>query len=176
MPLRITQIGVSCCLLLVAAGPLGASFITVACGTQCDRNPDEPAVLYTEGNTVNAGTPSASYETSPWNGPYLPFPPGRTYRFPHGLGGVPRHLDAYVSFNPSPVSTTDGGRAHGGSAWCAGNQCTVERATDTIFEVRNDTCSDVYLRMVASEPDLETGSSEPDASPPVVPPDAATSL
>jgi hypothetical protein len=178
---RITQIGVAVCLALAAAGTVASSFVTVACGNQCDRNPNEPAVLYTGGNTLNPGTPFASYESSPGDGPYLPFPAGRTYRFTHGLGGSPRSWELFVSFSPSPIATTDGGRTRGGSAICAGNQCTLERITPTVFEVRNDTCSDVYLRVAVSLPTLlpaEAGSAPvtaPDAAaPPAMQPDAAS--
>jgi len=180
---RITQIGVAVCFALAAAGALASSVVTVACGNQCDRNPNEPAVLYTAGTTLNPGTPFASYESSPGEGPYLPFPAGRTYRFTHGLGGTPTQWGMYVSFSPSPIAATDGGRTRGGSAICAGNQCTIERVTPTVFEVRNDTCSDVYLRVAVSLPTLvpvEAGSSpvtEPDAATaPVTPSDAAMSL
>jgi hypothetical protein len=174
VPSRITQIGVAACFVLAAAGVFTSSVVAVGCGTQCDRNPDDPPVLYTEGTTTNPGTPSAFYETSPQEGPYLPFPPGRTYRFTHGLGGPPRHWEADIAFNPSPVATTDGGRARGGTARCAGNQCTLERTTDTVLEIRNDTCSDVWLRVTASHPRLGTADGMPDSgAPPLPEPDAA---
>lgn len=174
MPSRITQIGVTVCFGVAAAGAFASSVVTVACGNQCERNPDEPAVLYTEGRTLNPGTPFAAYDSSPGDGPYLPFPPGRTYRFTHGLGGTPTAWEADIAFSPSPVATTDGGRTRGGAARCAGNQCTLERKTPTVLELRNDTCSDVYIRVTASLPDLlpmEAGVSPPAPAEP----DAATS-
>ena len=171
MPSRITQIGVAACFVVVAAGVFTSSVVAVGCGTQCDRNPNDPAVLYTEGITTDLGTPDAFYESSPPGGPYLPFPPGRTYRFTHGLGGPPGGWTAYLAFNPSPVATTDGGRARGGTVTCAGNQCTYERVTDSVFELRNDTCSDVWLRVTAEHPEL--GKMTDSGAAPVPEPDAA---
>ena len=144
---------------------LGAPF-TTGCGTQCERNPNEAPVPFDAGNTTNPGTPYASYESSGWDGPYLDFPPGRTYRFMHHLGDCPKSIEVWGSFNNREpvVATHEKTKPMGGSAEIVGNQATVERVTSTAIEIRNDTCSDVLIRVVASEP----GSSHCTPAPPSV--------
>jgi hypothetical protein len=153
--------------LLAGAAPLVASAITVGCGTLCERNPDEPPVPYSGGDVNFAGTPSAFYETSGWGGPYLDFPPGRTYRVTHHLGFAPAAFAAYFAFDESPVATSNDGKNRSGSALAAGNQFTIESANAETFDVRNDTCSDVRLRVVAylpTEGASDAGTPSPVAS------------
>lgn len=135
---------------LFGAGASGCSALN------CDRNPDEPPVRVTEG-TVKHG----AYQSAPWNGPFLDFPPGRTYRFVHGLGGVPRTLQAYLAFRPmcGPEAHGQGGELAPG----AGNQTTISQVTAEYVDVRNDTCSDVCLMLVAADPDTP-GASDAGAS------------
>ena len=107
---------------------------------------------------TNAGTPYASYETSGYPGPYLAFPPGRTYRIAHRLGACPRNVGADFAFDVSPVSGSNAGTQPSGTVPAAGNQFTIERVTPETLDVRNDTCSDVRLRVYASDPDF-TGAA-----------------
>lgn len=141
---------------------LGATLASVlatapACSTQCDRHPDQPPTVFRGGTTHDDW-----YESSPVNGPFLDFAPGRTYRFIHGLGGPPQNLECYFSFNPYPV---DGGVNSPGFVNGGGNQCTYQDGTATFFDVRNDTCSEVWLRVFASDPwplgDASASSSAP---------------
>lgn len=123
-----------------------------ACGPNCDRNPDEAPVRFTGGKTdVGRGV----YESSPPGGPYLAFPPGRTYRFVHGLGRVPDDEDAWFSFDEYPFE----GKDPGGAVPAAGNQATFEAVTAEYIDVRNDTCSDVKIRVTA-EVHGETASGD----------------
>lgn len=104
-----------------------------ACGPDCDRNPDEPPVEYTEGTTTDG-----VYESAPPEGPFLHFPSGRTYRLAHGLGQVPTACSSYLAHDEYPASFAEG----------AGNQVTFEAWTAAHVDIRNDTCSDVRLRVV----------------------------
>lgn len=93
------------------------------------------------------------YESAPVNGPYLDFPGGRTYRFVHRLGGVPTPT-AYFSFDEYPSSA--------GFVEASGNQATFTAVTAEYIDVRNDTCSDVRIRVVADNPILvSTGDAGP---------------
>ncbi len=155
---RVIGIGVTGLVAALLAGSLVSSFTLIGCGLQCDRNPNEPPVPYKAGQATDAGKPWGSYETSGFPGPFLAFPPGRTYRIFHDLGACPKDVIAYFAFAESPVSGTSSGPDRGGATVAAGNQYTIERTTPTFVDVRNDTCSDVYVRVVASSPDFTGGA------------------
>jgi hypothetical protein len=116
---------------------LGALLTLPACGT-CDTDGQTP-VRYTEG-TTNADT--TRYETNPIDGRYLDFPAGRVYDLAHDLNQTPSVVLSYLSFSAEPTS------GHGDFAESAGNQVVVERVDDEVVRVRNDTCADMYLRVV----------------------------
>jgi hypothetical protein len=129
--------------LLVSAALFFIGVGVPGCGTRCDRRLDEDPVRYTDGRTRDG-----VYETAPPAGPYLVFPPGRTYRLVHDLGGEPRIALAWLAFEARPLD----GEPASGTIAAAGDQVTFEALTDDHVDVRNDTCSDVFLRVVASEP------------------------
>jgi len=128
-----------------AALMLGAT--AVSCGSTCSRNPDVEPTPFRGGETdLDAGF----YESSPPEGPFLHFPPGRTYLLEHGLGEVPVSSQIFVSFEESPMPSPDEPYGEGASnfAQAAGNQAVVEHVTAEHLRVRNDTCADLYLRAV----------------------------
>ena len=177
---KIVRIGVMGSVRAARGVWLASFLLTAGCGKLCDRDPNEPPVSYADGTVVNAGTPDATYETSGWPGPYLAFPPGRTYRITHGLGACPIKVDGYFAFDVLPVAGSNAGKQPSGSVPGGGNQFTIERVTPDTLDVRNDTCSDVRLRIVASDPDF-TGAActqlhqdAGNARPLPTPPDAAT--
>lgn len=122
------------------------------CGPTCDRDPDVPPTRFTDGVTdLEAGV----YETAPWEGPFLSFPAGQSYLLVHGLGTRPSLVSAYLSFDerPLPPLGVDRDRNdHSNVAENAGNQVVFEEVTDEHILVRNDTCSPVWLRVVAVAP------------------------
>ena len=140
--------------LRLAAGVAAASAGVPGCATQCDRQPNQPAIAYRGGFTNRA---AGTYFSADNHGPFLEFPPGRTYRFYHGLGGEPEGHHTDLAFSEYPL---DGG---GGFVEAAGNQVTYEAANSEYVDVRNDTCSDVWIRVELSDPIL---SSEPDGAAP----------
>jgi hypothetical protein len=131
------------------------------CGTQCDRHPDEPPVVFEDGVTDQSAHVymSSSNAKDPWEGPWLDFPPGRTLRFPHRLGGLPRDIEYWFAFSPNPLSDNGEG-ATSGFVTGAGNQGTVESITEDHVDLRNDTCSGVFIMVRIADPILE---STPDA-------------
>ena len=135
--------------LLCGVALAGAGVLASGCGGRCDRHLDEKPVPFAEGHTNLA---AGFYESAPPEGPYLDFPAGRTYRFMHGLGAVPRTLNAYLSFDEHP----------GEFAEAAGNQVTYAPPTSEYVDVRNDTCSPIYIRITLSNPILISGDAGTD--------------
>jgi hypothetical protein len=157
--------------VLLASLAIGAgAAASLGCGNQCDRNPNQPPIVYTGGSTTAPGTPYATYTSSPckptandcWTG-YLDFPSGRTYRFIHQMGGVPQGFQCFGAFDFNGV-TPDAGKPSG-TAEINGNQCTIEHVNEKFFDVRNDTCSDIKLRVVAWNPFI--GSIADSGTPPI---------
>jgi hypothetical protein len=129
--------------------------LQVGCGTQCDRHPAEPPVEFKDGVTdlTARSYTSSPNTTNPWEGPWLEFPPGRTYRFPHGLGGVPREVEYWFAFSANPLAD-DGTGQTGGFVQGAGNQGTFQSITRDHVDIRNDTCSSVFLMVRIEDPVL----------------------
>lgn len=98
------------------------------------------------------------YQTGAWNEPFLHFPAGRRLALVHNLNGTPRVIRTYLAFSecPYPVDATKPGVV----AESAGNQVILEGIQSDTIRVRNDTCADLYLRLVATHPD---GENEPEA-------------
>ena len=122
---------------LLCAGALALALWTTACGTSCDREGDDEDILF-KGGSVNAS--GTVYETSGWEGPLLHFPTGRRYLLVHRLGSVPQSVQTYVAFDQRPDNLSES----------AGNQAVIESVDDTQVVVRNDTCAEFFLRVVAT--------------------------
>lgn len=126
--------------LLQMTAALVLPFLSTGCGGNgCDRTPGVPPIKFDGGDNPGPGF----YESAPVTGPYLDFPGGRTYRFVHHLGGVPTPT-AYFSFDEYPGSA--------GFVQASGNQATYTAVTSEYIDVRNDTCSDVRIRVTAEVP------------------------
>jgi len=88
------------------------------------------------------------YESAPWDGDWLFFPPGTVYRFEHGLGTEHIVVQAYVAFERRPFE----GDPPPGAAQSAGDLSLLEAVTADTFDLRNNTCAELYLRAVAIAP------------------------
>jgi hypothetical protein len=144
-------------LVLVASALLSVPGVGPACNTSCDDgdDSDDPPVAYAGGTHDDALT---YYESDSWDGPYLKFPPQRTYDLLHGLGRAPTAVMAYVGFSQTPLGTS----ANGNISLAAGNEVIIEWVDDSIIRVRNDTCETFYLRVVALAPN-DVPASSPEA-------------
>ncbi len=109
------------------------------CSPPCETASEDP-VFFKGGEYVAT---CSTYETSPWGGPYLHFPGGRRYRIYHGLGQVPPVVNTYVAFHESPIPGNNVSEN-------TGNQGVIEDVNADYIQIRNDTCADLYLRVVAS--------------------------
>jgi hypothetical protein len=107
-----------------------------ACGTTCDRGDVNEQIRFEGGNVNPSGT---VYETSGWDGPLLHFPTGRRYELVHHLRSLPEFVNTYVAFEERPENLSES----------AGNQVVIERVDDVAVVVRNDTCAEFFLRVVA---------------------------
>lgn len=143
-----------------AVALLGNLAVATACaGPTCDTDSGEPTRYSTGWNNAD----ETFYMTGAVDEPFLHFPSGRTYLLEHGLSSTPQSYGAWQAFNACPFSSekrVDGEppQCHpiedtgdtSGAAFPAGNQLILDRITTEFIEVRNDTCSEFYLRIWAS--------------------------
>jgi hypothetical protein len=113
-----------------ALGPVGCS-AAAACDTSDDGN---SVVTYTGGTTE-----AAVYTSSPWTTGWLHYPGGSRYELVHHLGRVPTEVVVYLAFSENP----------GSCSLCAGNSCVLTKTDDVAIGVKNDTCSEFWIRVVA---------------------------
>jgi hypothetical protein len=103
----------------------------------CDRPSTAQPIPYRGGTTADC-----TYESSPWEGPLVPFPGGSFYGMVHSLGVKPHTIVCYVAFQPAGIE--------GGSVTIAtGNEVEVHEVDDESFVILNDTCADFYVRCTA---------------------------
>jgi hypothetical protein len=114
-----------------------ASCVALGCNPPCETSDSEP-VSY-DGGTHADGV----YESSAIDGQYLHFPGGRRYALRHGLDAKPAVVQVYVAFEEYPLKENNISPA-------AGNQAVIEIVDDLVVQVRNDTCDELYVRVVAS--------------------------
>lgn len=87
-----------------------------------------------------------SYESTPWEGPFEPFPPNTDVHFEHGLGVQPFLVKTYLSFSSNGTNGAGGGDATEN----AGNQARIQCVDAERIVIENDTCEeDFYIRVVA---------------------------
>ena len=108
-------------------------------GCDCGREGGEP-VEYAGGSTV--GT---RYESSELYGTWLHYPAGRRYRLSHSLPNPPDEILIYLAFTDRPLRPD----APGNISPSAGNAALIEAVEDDAIQIRNDTCSEYFVRVVA---------------------------
>ncbi|MBX3212860.1 MAG: hypothetical protein KF850_12555 [Labilithrix sp.] len=93
-----------------------------------------------EGEMIDEDT----WESGPMNGTWLWFPRQRTYIFDlRVLGGrVPYNVYPYISASPDPMTVGPNGTIG------SGNLALLSSIGPNRVDVRNDSCSDYYLRLV----------------------------
>lgn len=123
---------------LVSALGLPTLSIAAACSPPCETADSDP-VRFVGGSVTADGS---TYSTSAWEGPYLHFPSGRRFQIEHHLGVTPPIVVTYLAFGEKPLPGNNASES-------AGNQAVIERVDDEIIQVRNDTCSEFWLRVVA---------------------------
>jgi len=130
----------------------------IACSSSCPRETDENARRYTGGTT----SPDATfYETNAWDRKFVDFPAGRRLALVHGLRETPIELKSYLAFKAKALPE-DG---KGFVAESAGNQVLIEGVDEEVVRVRNDTCQDFFLRLVANTLPAADGAGGAGGSP-----------
>ncbi len=114
---------------------LGACAL-LGCGAACDTSDDANLPDRYTGGTTTDGT----YESSPWKTGLLPFPGGKQYQLVHHLGFTPALVEIFLAFS------ADGERV----APCAGNSCLARCVDDEMIWIKNDTCAEYWIRVVAT--------------------------
>lgn len=124
-------------LALAATLPQACEVIGGSCGE--DLEAEGPAT-YTEGTTEDGVYMSSSWDPND----LLELAPGQVIRFEHDLGGVPRSVQAYVA----------AAREGQGSSLvlASGNEVEIVSVDDRAVTVKNGTCSDFFLLLVAQAP------------------------
>jgi hypothetical protein len=108
------------------------------CGGTCDISDEgNPPEIFAGGAVSATGMDYAS--SSPL-GPFLYFPGGKQYQLVHHLGFTPNTPIIYFSFaaNDDRVSP------------CSGNSCEILCFDDQVIWVKNDTCTEFWIRVAAS--------------------------
>jgi hypothetical protein len=121
------------------AAALGLLALTCTLSCDCGREDGDP-VYYAGGITSDT-----RYESSELYGTWLHFPGGRRYRLLHGLGEAPTDVTVYLAFREDPLREN----ATGNVSTATGNVALIEAVTDEHVQVRNDTCSEYFVRVVA---------------------------
>jgi hypothetical protein len=124
----------------------------IGCTQTCPRESEDSPRRYTDGTTSAGRT---FYETNDWKAPFLDFPAGRRLALVHGLRDVPVELQSYLAFDERPFPSS----GEGFVAESAGNQVLIEDVNEEFIRVRNDTCENFFLRLVASTAPPSDGSS-----------------
>jgi hypothetical protein len=111
----------------------GCNVATGGCGDDLDGE-----TVTFAGGAVEDGI----YTSSSWDAlDRLEFPPGLTIRFEHGLGRTPRLWQAYVSTAREGLGEE--------LVLASGNEAELVEVDDEAIALRNGTCADLYLVVVA---------------------------
>lgn len=128
------------------SGVLALAVANPGCTSTCTtRATEDNTREVTSGQT---STDRTFYKTSDFSGPFLAFPPGRTYQFIHGLDKAPDVVNVYVSFDEEAVPETSVSQS-------PGNQALIEVVDEEMVQIRNDTCADFYVMLTAQTFELE---------------------
>lgn len=111
-----------------------------ACDTSDDGNPPD---AYKGGTTTEEGL----YYSSPWNSGWLHFPGGKRYDLVHNLGFEPQEIGIFLSFSENGLGNDGQGATIAPSA---GNSSLVQLIDAEKIRIKNDTCSEFWVRLTAS--------------------------
>lgn len=119
--------------LLIAVVSVGCTSFSPPCGTT-----EAPPTTFLGGCNPDQRT----YQTGDFDEPYLYFPGGSALRLKHYLGAVPVEYSTYLAFSEYPLRD-------GNTSESAGNQAVAEDIDSQFIQIRNDTCAEFWLRLVA---------------------------
>ena len=135
---------------------LGLAWGASGCGQTCDTSDDgNPPERYEGGKTSNGLVADSGvstgplYESSPYSSGRLHFPGGKRYDLVHNLGFVPATVQIWWAFseNDGPISLG------------TGNAAEVECKDDQVIRIKNDTCTEFWVYVTASDASVEPPGS-----------------
>lgn len=124
--------------MLAAAGCSGST-----CDISDDGNPPE---RYEGGTTWGAGSADAFYESSSWHSGWLHFPGGKRYDLAHHLGFEPQDVHVMLSFSENGVAADTQADT---AAQAAGNSGELQLVNGDVIRIKNDTCTEFWVRVTA---------------------------
>lgn len=132
---------------IVVALFLGGGTTTQLGCSPCSVQGHTP-IVFTDGIVNESRT---IYQSNEVDGEMLHFPEGRRYDLVHGLASTPAIVIPYVSFRETldPDGDPNDKTKPNNLSVSAGNQTVIEGWDDKVIHVRNDTCAEFYLRVVA---------------------------
>ena len=141
---------------MVGAGIFGCS---PACDTSDDAN---PAIAYEAGTAVNG-----FYSSSSSHGPLLDFSGGFRYDLYHHLGFEPIQVQMYWSLKEGGIGWDVQTADKSNLSPAAGNSALIQLKNDQFIRVKNDSCAEYWLLVVASgDPrEVDGGGNTSDAGP-----------
>jgi hypothetical protein len=128
-----------------------------ACTPACDTSDEENAPAIHEGGTAVNGY----YYSSSAHGPLLDFAGGKRYDIYHHLGFEPIQVQLYWSFAVTGVASEVQTRDASTLTPAAGNSALIQLKNERFIRVKNDSCADYWLLVVASgDPRVADGGEE----------------
>jgi hypothetical protein len=125
-------------------------------GCDCGREDGDP-IRYAGGITDAAGT---FYQSSSIQGTWLHFPGGRRYRLLHDLIDDPDQVVVYLAFREDPIREG----TNGSTTVSSGNVGLIEATENHYIQIRNDTCSEYFVRVTAEVLDGAGGAGGTDGA------------
>ena len=115
--------------------------------SSCNRDEDSETVMLNNGLATVEGN---TYHSAPFGGPYQYFPPNRTISFEHGLGTTPYSIQFWLAFTKQGTLAPSAGNMT--ELRNLGEDDPEPALDDKRISVRNNTCSDFWLWVVATRP------------------------
>ena len=115
------------------------------CGAPCS-GPDrvfDGGERWTVGTGKDGTVLEYWWESSPIDGPFLPFEGNATYHLQHKLGVRPEGYEITLSFSDRPEVV-----GNGGSSPSAGNLSLIQRTSEDEIVIKSDTCANYFIRVV----------------------------
>jgi hypothetical protein len=146
--------------VFAAIAALSVALAGVGCSPACDPDDEtNPPERYEGGTTVNG-----YYFSSSAHEHLLHLPGGKRYDVFHGLGFEPIQVQLYWSFAETGVGTDAQGSDKSSLALAAGNSALIQLKNEAYIRVKNDSCAEFWLLVVASgDPRATDGGGTADA-------------
>jgi hypothetical protein len=132
--------------IFAAIAALTVVLAGLGCSTACDTDDEvNPPERYEGGTAVNG-----YYFSSSAHEHLLHLPGGKRYDIFHQLGFEPIQVQLYWSFAETGIGTDAQGSDRSSLTLAAGNSALIQLKNDAYIRVKNDSCAEFWLLVVAS--------------------------